>query len=169
MEQNLENKQELKANLNHFYNKHKTKIYVLTSIIILILISLVLIKNNNEKKNIQISEKYIKAGIYLAANKKDQSKDILEEIILSKNKFYSILALNTIIEKNLISDKDKINDYFEILEKSALSKNQEDLIILKKALYKIRNSDVKIGENYLNKLIENDSILKPLAQELIKN
>ena len=31
---------------------------------------------------------------------KDKSKEFYEEIIKSKNKFYSILALNTIIEKN---------------------------------------------------------------------
>ena len=32
---------------------------------------------------------------------------MFEEIILSKNKFYSILALNIIVEKNLMLDEKK--------------------------------------------------------------
>ena len=50
--------------------------------------------------------------------KKKKLKNIYEEIILSKNKFYSLLALNTILEKNLINDKKKYLDYFEIIRKN---------------------------------------------------
>ena len=48
---------------------------------------------------------------------KETAQKIYEEIIISKNKFYSILSLNSIIEQNLIFDRDKILEYFEILEK----------------------------------------------------
>ena len=129
---------------------------------------MVLIKSNNEKKNIIISEKYVQAELYLAANNKDLSKEILEEIILSNNKFYSTLALNTIIEKNLILDDEKVIKYFELLEKSASTSDQKDLIILKKALFNIKKNDVKAGENLLKKLINKNSVLKSLAQELLK-
>ena len=62
-----------------------------------------------KKKNEIISEKYIQAGLYLSSNEMKNAKKIYEEIIESKNKFYSILALNTILEKNLESnDKEKI-------------------------------------------------------------
>ena len=50
-----------------------------------------------------ISEKYIQAGLYLASKDEKKSKDLYEEVILSNNKFYSILALNTILE-NLLED-----------------------------------------------------------------
>ena len=53
------------------------------------------------KKNDLISEKYIKAGIFLSTNNNKESLQLFEDIILSKNNFYSILALNTILEKNL--------------------------------------------------------------------
>ena len=96
-------------------------------------------------------------------------KKIYQEIVLSKNKFYSILALNRIIEKKLITDKETILEYFKILEQSASSKNQKDLIILKKALYLIKNSDVQIGENLLKELINKESHLKKLAEELLLN
>ena len=61
-----------------------------------------------ETINSKVSEKYIKAGIYLSSKNEKKSKELLEEIILSKNKFYSPLSLNILIEKNLVEDKKKI-------------------------------------------------------------
>ena len=115
MDQSLENKFSFKIKVTNFYNLHKNKIYVFSSILILALILFTYIKLDNERKNIKVAENYIKAGIYLSSDNKDNAKDIYEEIILSKNNFYSILALNIIIEKNLISDKKKILDYFSII------------------------------------------------------
>ena len=111
--------------------------------------------------------KYIEAGLYLASDKKNQSKDLYEEIILSKNEFYSILALNTILEKNLISDKEIILDYFNILEKITNSKEQTDLIKLRKALYLIKINNTQEGKEILKKLIQEESTLKQLVEELM--
>ena len=71
---------------------------------------------NQKKKNISQAENYIKVGIYLSNGKEKQAVKIYEEIIKSENKFYSILVLNSILEKNLVREKEKILDYFEILE-----------------------------------------------------
>ena len=62
------------------------------------------------------SRKIYSSRDYLNSNKNNEAKNILEEIVLSENKFYSILALNSIIEKTLIEDKNKILNYFKILE-----------------------------------------------------
>ncbi len=167
MEQSIENKTELKTKLLNFYNSNKVKIYFLIFIIILILISFTFIKYKNEKNNTIVAEKYIEAGLNLTSNQKDKAKKIYEEIIYSKNNFYSILALNTILEKNLISDNDKILKYFEILEKSSSLKSQKDLITLKKALYLIKENDTQNGNNLLKELIENKSSLEPIAQEIL--
>tara|TARA_B100001063_G_scaffold240998_1_gene267076 strand:- start:303 stop:812 length:510 start_codon:yes stop_codon:yes gene_type:complete len=167
MEQSIENKTELKTKLLNFYNSNKVKIYFLIFIIILILISFTFIKYKNEKNNTIVAEKYIEAGLNLTSNQKDKAKKIYEEIIYSKNNFYSILALNTILEKNLISDNDKILEYFEILEKSSSLKSQKDLITLKKALYLIKENDTQNGNNLLKELIENKSSLEPIAQEIL--
>jgi len=168
MDQNLENKPITKNRLINFYNNNKFKIYILIFTLIIVLISFIFVNHNSKKKNIFISEKYVEAGIYLASNKKDNAKKLYEEIILSKNEFYSILALNTIIEKNLITDKDKIIKYFEILENSISSKEQEDLVVLKKALYLIKVSDIKKGNNLLKNLADRNTILKTIAQDLLK-
>ena len=168
MEQNSENKSELQNKLVNFYNINKAKIYIFLFLLIAILTVSIFIKYKNEKKNILIAEKYIEAGINLASNK-DKAKKLYEEIVLSNNKFYSILSLNTIIEKNLISDKNKVLEYFNILEKSISSNEQKDLIILKKALYLIKESDIQTGNKLLRKLIEKNSTLKPIARELVRD
>ena len=90
-----------------------------------------------------------------------------EEIILSKNKFYSNLALNTILEKNLETDKNKILSHFEILEKLNISEEQLDLLNLKKALYLIKISKNKNAKKLLNNLIEKNSVFKNLAEEVL--
>ena len=107
------------------------------------------------------------AGIYLSAKKNNEAKKLYEEIIISKNKIYSILALNTIIEKNLIPDENKILEYFSIVEKSISNKDQKDLIILKKALYQINENQKEEGNKLLKKLIDNNSSLKTIAQEIL--
>ncbi len=169
MEQNLESKQELKNSLFNFYNVNKIKIYIFIFSLITILVLSALIKYKNEKQNIFIAEKYVEAGLNLTSSKKDKAKELYEEIILSKNNFYSILSLNAVIENKLITDKNKIIKYLDILEKSNSSNEQKDLIILKKALYLIKESDVQGGNNLLNSLIEKKSTLKSIAQELVKN
>lgn len=168
MDQSIENKTELKIRLLNFYNTNKVKIYFLLFVMILTLISFSFIKYKNEKNNILVGEKYVEAGLNLSLNQKDKAKKIYEEIIYSENTFYSILALNTIIEKKLIKDKEKILEFFEIIEKSNSQKNQKDLIALKKALYMIKAGDFQNGNDLLKELIKNDSSLKPIAQEILK-
>ena len=170
MEQSLENKTklDLKDKLINFYKSNKVKIFFLVSTVIISLILFFIINYNNEKKNILAAEKFVEAGIFLASNKNDKAKNIYEDKILSKNKFYSILSLNAIIEKNLISDKSKILEYFQILENSTTFKNQKNLIILKKALFLHKQKEFKEGNDLLQSLIDKNSDLKIIAEEILK-
>ena len=167
MEQNINNKTDIKDKLISLYKVHKSKFYLFLIIIVIAAIVLSFLKISNEKRNHLISEKYIQAGQLLSRDKKDKSKSIYEEIIISKNKFYSILALNNILENNLEPDQNKILSYFEIVEKLNISQTQIDLIILKKALYLIKSSRNKDGNELLKNLIITNSKLKPLAEEII--
>ena len=101
MEQNLEKKIDLKSKLINFYKFNKVKISIFVGVLVIIVISITALIYHKEKKNILISEKYVQAGIYLAFDKKKKAKNLLEEIILSKNEFYSLLAFNILLEKNL--------------------------------------------------------------------
>ena len=168
MDQSTENKIEFKNRLLNFYTLHKIKIITLSTLLVIIFAYSIFLNYKNEINQKLVAEKYIKAGIYLASNKKDDATKIYENIILGKNNFYSILSLNTIIEKNLISDEKIIIKYFEVLEKKISNKEQKDLILLKKALYLIKIADVQNGNNLLKSLIDRETILKNIAQDLLK-
>ena len=151
--------------LNIFKEKRKP-IFLILSVVIVILLLVIFFNYYQDEKNEEISEKYIKAGIYLSSQDKKNSKLLYEEIILSKNKFYSILALNNIIENNLEEDKDKILNFFKIVEKIDFKKEKKNLIKLKKALYLINISEDVEGKKLLNELIKDDSIWKNTAIEI---
>ena len=169
MEQNLDSNQDFKDRLYNFFKNNKKKIYILFLIIFIIYIYYIYIKNKIYKKNTLISEKFIQAGIHLAANDKEKAKIIYEEIIFSKNKFYSILSLNTILEKKLVLDREKILNYFKLIENVVSNDESRELINLKKALYLIKESDNKNGDNLLQNLIESNSTFKSIAIEILED
>ena len=119
-------------------------------------------------KNEKIAEKFIQAGIYLSAEKKIESKKIYKEIIESKNKFYSLLALNEIIDSNLEKNNDEILRLFEIVENTKTEKEQKNLFKLKKALYLMKILKYDEGKKLLSEIISDDSIWKETASEILK-
>ena len=168
MSENLDIKNENKNKFFLFLKDNLKKIIILIILIIIIFSFFIFLKISGENKDKLISEKYIQAGIYLSKNKKIESKKLFEEIIYDKNKFYSVLALNTILEKKLENNKDKIMEYFEIIEKLNYSNEKKDLINLKKALYLINNSEEDEGKKLLNRIIDSNSKLKNIAEEINK-
>ena len=116
------------------------------------------------KNNKIISEKYILAGIFLSQDKNEQALNLYNEIIFDQNEFYSVLALNTVLEKNLIKNEEKILKYFETIEKKINLRDQKDLITFKKALILIKMSEKQRGETLLKDLIEKESKYKELAE-----
>ena len=167
MIENSDNKKDFKDKLNNFYKGNKKKIIFLLLALTLVILSIIFLQYKNDQKNSLIAEKYVQAGIYLSSNNSNDAKLLYEEIILSKNKFYSILALNIIIEKKLSNAEEKIIKYFDLLEKSNLSKANKDLLILKKGLYLLKVSDTEEGYDLLKSLIEKNSNLKTIAEELL--
>jgi len=167
MSQNIDKNSELKENLRIFFNRTKKKI-ILIFILILITTLIIFIWNKNQiKKNLIISEKYVEAGVALSNNKKDKAAEYYEEIIISKNKFYSLLAFNKIIENNLIQEENKILRYFEILENLKYKEDKKDLIQFKKALYLLKLNKTQEAKDLLENLIEKNSNLKNIAKEFI--
>ena len=167
MEENIEKKQELKSKLIHLFDKNKFRFFILISLVVIAVFALSLFQINVKKKNSLIAEKYIQAGIYLANKKNADATLIFEEIIESKNKFYSILSLNTILEKKLLTDKQKILQLFKKIEKKIETQEQSDLIKFKKALFLINNSEFEEGKKLLQEIVDSQSGLKFLAEEII--
>lgn len=165
MDQSLDNK-DLKTKLISIFKKNKIKILILIFLVIICFFLYLFITESAKKKNILISEKYIAAGILLSKGENEKAKKYLEEIISSGNGIYTLLALNSILEKNLILDKKKIIDIFSKLENKNLSDEQLDLVLFKKALYLSKLNDNSSKEIF-SSLIKKNSKLKNLAEEII--
>ena len=127
MDPHIDKNLEFTEKLKLFFKEQKFKIILISCTCVLISIIFLTMKIFQERENILISEKFIKANIFLSTQNEDKSKELYEEIIKSKNKFYSILALNTIIEKELENDENIIINYFDILQDLSISRDQRDL------------------------------------------
>lgn len=166
MDQSVDNNK-FSEKIIYFFKKNKIKIYFLFVIIIILILSLAFFSIQKDKKNNLMGEKFIKAGVLLSLNNEIKAKEIFEEIILSENEFYSVLSLSTILEKDLILNEEKILNYFSVVESSIKSRDQRDLLLFKKALYLIKIKKNQVGEQLLNKLINDNSKFNTLAKEII--
>ena len=169
MEKELENKE-----INTFEKlknilRDNIKIFLsLIAVSLCILFGLIYFNYIEKKNNEQIAEKYITAGLLLLSEDRLNSKKFYEEVVLAKNKFYSSLALNSIIENNLENDNQKVLKLFEIVESIKMNKDNKDLIKLKKAVYLKKYSKKKEGNKLLEEIISENSTWKDTALELLK-
>ena len=148
-------------------NKKKLLIFIL-SVLITILIALFFFNFYQNNINKKIAEKYIKAGIYLSFKNDKKAKSTYTEIVSSKNNFYSILALNNIIENDLENNSDEVLKLFKIVENINIDFEQKNLIKLKKALYLKKISKDEEGNMLLDEIIADNSIWKETAIEIPK-
>ena len=150
-----------------FSNNKKSLILFLSSILLIIFIYFIYseIKERNIK---DLAKKYNNILINFNKENKDSVKKQLTEIINEKNSTYSPLALYFIIDNNINSTNQEINEYFDIIiEKVSLEKEIKNLIIYKKGLF---NSDFTTENNLieiLKPITSSDSIWKSHALYLI--
>ena len=167
MSDSLENKIDLKDRIISYLKENKSKIILVIIFILLSIFSIISFNIYKLNKNELISEKFVQAKLLLQNENKSDANKVFEEIIFSKNKFYSILALNTIIERNLIEDKIKIIEYFKFLEQMDIEEEQKDLLNFKKALFLIKYLDKEKGYKILEEISNSESSIKFLAKEIL--
>ena len=168
----MENEIDYKLNLTEkvivVFKKKKKLLISILSLLIIILLGLTFFNFYQNNINDKIAEKYIKAGIYLSSKNNKKAKSTYSEIIASKNNFYSILALNNIIENDLENNSEEILKLFKIVENTNMNFEQKNLIKLKKALYLKKISKDKEGNMLLDEIITDNSIWKETAIEIPK-
>ena len=103
-----------------------------------------------------------------SSDDKIKSKDLYKEIALSKNKFYSLLSLNNIIEHELEENSDNVLKLFKSVENIIIEEEQKNLLKFKKALYLIKISKIEEGNRLLKEIISSNSIWKEAALEISK-
>ena len=168
MENENLNNQDFIEKISTFIKKKKGIFLTILILIIVGLSTLIFFDSYKEKRNIRISEKYIKAGIFLKNDNKNESLKLYKEIVSSKNKFYSLLALNNIIENNIENNSEEVLRLFTIVENIKYDKNEKDLVKLKKSLYLMKMSKEKEANRLLEEIISSNSIWKEIALKIKK-
>ena len=153
--------------LKNFIVSKRKQIISLFIILILILISFFAYQEFKSRNKVKLANKFNKI-VTIFENGQKNVNDELIDIINVRDKTYSPLAFFFLLDNDLISSKDEINSYFDILINNIpLEKEIKNLTIYKKGLF---NSDyVKENEllNILNPIIKSESMWKPQALYLM--
>ena len=154
--------------LKNFLISKRKKIISSLILIILILISFFGYQEFNSRNKEKLANKYNNIVINFDAGQKQNINTSLIEIINLKDKTYSPLAFFFLLDNDLISSNEEINNYFDlIINDISLDKEIKNLTIYKKGLF---NSDF-VQENdlleILNPIIKSESMWKPQALYLM--
>ena len=146
----------------------KSKIVATLLALIIILIGAYSFDKYKTNQKIEISNKFNSTTLMHSDKNKESTIKNLVEIINKKDPTYSPLSLYFILDKKLISDRAKINEYFDLLiENTPLDKEINNLIIYKKALFNADQAQESDLLNILNPLINSESVWRSHALYLM--
>ena len=154
--------------IKNFFIKNKKPLISLIIVIILILFSFFFYQEYKSGQKEKLANQYNLAVIKFESDDKDGVIISMKEIITAKDKTYSPLAFYFLLDKELISSRDEINSYFDIIINDVgLNKEIKELNIFKKGLF---NSDFASENdllNILNPVIKTESVWKAHALYLM--
>ena len=154
--------------IKDFFVRFKKQLISIFSIIILMVFGYFIYGDLQKKNKIKIADKYNQATIdYYSGDKKNIEQELIE-IIAEEDKTYSPLSLYFLLENEIITENNKINELFDVLiNETNLEKEIKNLVIYKKALF---NSEFETENNLikiLNPIINSESIWKSHALYLM--
>ena len=154
--------------VRNFFVKNKIKIILILLAIIIVLIAAYSFDKYKTNQKIEISNKFNSTTLMHSDKNKESTIKNLVEIINKKDPTYSPLSLYFILDKKLISDRVKINEYFDLLiENTPLDKEINNLVIYKKALFNADQAQESDLLNILNPLINSESVWRSHALYLM--
>ena len=154
--------------VRNFFVKNKIKIISILLAIIIVLIAAYSFDKYKTNQKIEISNKFNSTTLMHSDKNKESTIKNLVEIINKKDPTYSPLSLYFILDKKLISDRVKINEYFDLLiENTLLDKEINNLVIYKKALFNADQAQESDLLNILNPLINSESVWRSHALYLM--
>ena len=154
--------------VRNFFVKNKSKIILILLAIIIVLIATYSFDKYKTNQKIEISNKFNSTTLMHSDKNKESTIKNLVEIINKKDPTYSPLSLYFILDKKLISDRVKINEYFDLLiENTPLDKEINNLVIYKKALFNADQAQESDLLNILNPLINSESVWRSHALYLM--
>tara|TARA_A100001011_G_scaffold6919_1_gene7870 strand:+ start:658 stop:1302 length:645 start_codon:yes stop_codon:yes gene_type:complete len=145
----------------NFIIKNKKILVMSVSSIIIIILLLVFYSEIKFKNQIKLGNKYNEIVLSYEKTNNQNSEEELIDIIQKKDRTYSPLALNFIIDNEIVNDKIKVNELFDIIiEKTNIENEIKNLIIYKKALYNSDNINENDLINILNPILNSESVWK---------
>jgi len=159
-----------KEKLKNFFINNKKKIASVIVGLLITVFAIFLYTDFDKRKSLeraynfnQIIAKFLNKEI--TPKETEQS---LIKIIEQNDRTYSPLALNFIIDNEIILDKNRINNLYDIvLNNSKIEKEIKNLIIYKKALFNSDYIDENNLINILNPIINSESIWSSHALYLL--
>ncbi len=166
-DQNLDIKEN---KLKSFFITNQKKIFLFILAIIIIFFGYLAYNYYKDIQNTKISDKFNSILIKISKNEKIKIQDQLTEIIQEKNKFYSPMALNLIIEKNIEMKDDEILGLFDtVLSISDINKSDKDLFKIKKAMFLFKeNKNEEEILKLLKPIINSESVWKIKALNFLE-
>ena len=154
--------------IRNFFVKNRKKLLVILIVIVGTLIGYFVYAEYKENQKLKISDQYNSITTEYSEKNKEKTKNSLVELIYKNDSTYSPLSLYFIIDNRLIIEKKKINDLFDnIIKKTSLDKEIQNLIIYKKALYNADNSEENELLDILKPIINSESVWKSQALYLL--
>ena len=155
--------------IKNFFINNKKRLIVGFSIILILIISYLSIKEMKERKKIKLASQYNITIINFKTEAKQKTISQLTKLINENDATYSPLALYFLMDNNLLDNKIKVNTLFdELINETSLDEEIKNLIIYKKALF---NSDFSTENNLLqilNPIINSESIWKSHSLYLLE-
>jgi len=150
--------------IKNFFIKNKIKIIIFFLIIILGIFGFLIFEGYKSEQKENLANKYNQAVIKHDLGQKNNVKEIFTEIVFARDNTYSPLAFYFLMDNDLISSREEINNYFDILiNETGLDEETRNLTIFKKGLFNSEFSKENELLNILNPIIKSKSIWKPHA------
>ena len=151
-----------KEKLKNFFIKNSKYLIISISAIIVLILAYFVYVEIKSRNQIKLAERYNNiVNNFNNLQSMEQSTVELISIIEKKNPTYSPLALYFILDNELVSEKNKINEYFDtIINIGSLEKEIKNLNIYKKAIYNSNFVDETELVEILRPVTNSDSIWK---------
>ena len=157
-----------KEKIKNFFINKKKKIIAIVIFFLLILFGFLFYQEYEAGHKEWLAGKYNLSIIEYEAGDKSKILNSMKEIIEDKDKTYSPLAFYYLLDNDLITSKEEINNYFDILiNEIGLDNENKNLTIFKKGLFNSEFANENELLNILNPVIKSESIWKPHALYLM--
>ena len=157
-----------KEKIKNFFINNKNKLISIVLFLLLVLFGFFFYQDFKKGHKEGLANKYNSAVIEYESGEKSKIINLLKEIIEDKDKTYSPLSFYFLLDNDLITSKEEINKYFDIIiNEIGLDKENKNLTIFKKGLFNSEFANENELLNILNPVIKSESIWKPHALYLM--